>query len=101
MRHMLNSLKVSRFAPLSPPRARVYPSDVRIYTKKGDDGTTGLLYGGRVSKGDLATDPDQRHKLKPGISLVTPDMTDDLERLIDRSVEEHPLPEEFIVPGAN
>ena len=24
----------------------------RIYTKTGDDGTTGLLYGGRVSKGD-------------------------------------------------
>jgi cob(I)alamin adenosyltransferase len=25
---------------------------VRIYTKKGDDGTTGLWYGGRVSKSD-------------------------------------------------
>jgi cob(I)alamin adenosyltransferase len=25
----------------------------RIYTKTGDDGTTGLLFGGRVSKGDL------------------------------------------------
>ncbi|MGH3186819.1 MAG: hypothetical protein ACRDPY_50045 [Streptosporangiaceae bacterium] len=24
----------------------------RIYTKTGDDGTTGLLHGGRVSKGD-------------------------------------------------
>jgi cob(I)alamin adenosyltransferase len=30
---------------------------MRIYTKKGDGGTTGLLYGGpRVSKGDLRTD---------------------------------------------
>jgi cob(I)alamin adenosyltransferase len=28
----------------------------RIYTKTGDDGTTGLLYGGRVSKDDLATE---------------------------------------------
>jgi cob(I)alamin adenosyltransferase len=28
----------------------------RIYTKTGDDGTTGLLYGGRVSKADLATE---------------------------------------------
>ena len=28
----------------------------RIYTKTGDDGTTGLLYGGRVSKDDLVTD---------------------------------------------
>ena len=23
-----------------------------VYTKKGDDGTTGLFYGGRVSKDD-------------------------------------------------
>ena len=30
---------------------------MRIYTRKGDDGTTGLLYGGdRVSKADLRTD---------------------------------------------
>ena len=28
----------------------------RIYTKKGDDGTTGLLYGGRVHKDDIRTD---------------------------------------------
>jgi cob(I)alamin adenosyltransferase len=27
----------------------------KIYTKKGDDGTTGLLYGGRVSKDDIRT----------------------------------------------
>ncbi len=27
---------------------------MRIYTKKGDDGTTGLFYGGRVWKDDLA-----------------------------------------------
>ena len=30
---------------------------MRIYTKKGDDGSTGLLYGGeRISKADLRTD---------------------------------------------
>jgi cob(I)alamin adenosyltransferase len=28
----------------------------RIYTKKGDDGTTSLWYGGRVSKSDVRTD---------------------------------------------
>lgn len=28
----------------------------RIYTQTGDDGTTGLLYGGRVSKADAATE---------------------------------------------
>lgn len=27
---------------------------VRIYTRRGDDGTTGLFHGGRVSKADLA-----------------------------------------------
>jgi cob(I)alamin adenosyltransferase len=29
---------------------------VKIYTKAGDDGTTGLLYGGRVPKDDERTD---------------------------------------------
>ena len=29
---------------------------MKIYTKKGDDGTTGLLFGGRVSKADLRPD---------------------------------------------
>ncbi|MDP9295303.1 MAG: ATP:cob(I)alamin adenosyltransferase, partial [Actinomycetota bacterium] len=29
---------------------------VRIYTKTGDDGTTGLLYGGRISKADPRTE---------------------------------------------
>jgi cob(I)alamin adenosyltransferase len=28
----------------------------RIYTKTGDDGTTGLLYGGRIPKSDLVAD---------------------------------------------
>ncbi|MEX0831595.1 MAG: cob(I)yrinic acid a,c-diamide adenosyltransferase [Nitriliruptoraceae bacterium] len=29
---------------------------VKVYTKHGDDGTTGLLYGGRVDKDDLRTE---------------------------------------------
>lgn len=120
---------------------------MRIYTKTGDDGTTGLLYGGRISKADhaaeaygsvdeavaalglaralagssspissgilelqrelfvvgadLATNPDERHKLKDGISLVTSELVESLERRIDQAVEQHPLPAEFIVPGAN
>jgi cob(I)alamin adenosyltransferase len=118
----------------------------RIYTKTGDDGTTGLLYGGRVSKADLATeaygttdeavailgmarassdDPAirdeilalqrelfvigadlataarNRDKLQEGISLVTPAMVERLERRIDELVAARPLPEVFIVPGAN
>ncbi len=119
---------------------------MRIYTKTGDDGTTGLLYGGRVSKADaaaeaygsvdeavaalgaaraaaadpeaaalvlrlqrelfvvgadLATNPEQRAKLAPGVSLATPEMVDALEGLIDGLVADHPLPNEFVVPGAN
>jgi len=119
---------------------------VRIYTKTGDDGTTGLLYGGRVSKADLATEaygtvdeavadlgqaralatdaelgailleiqrdlfvvgadlatnPAERAKLKAGVSLVTPEMVEALERRIDATVAAHPLPQEFIVPGAD
>jgi cob(I)alamin adenosyltransferase len=117
----------------------------RIYTKTGDDGTTGLLYGGRISKADpateaygavdeavaaigaaraltenmafhadllrlqrdlfvagaeLAANPDARERLEPGVSLVTEDMVLRLEQLIDATVAEHPLPNEFIVPGA-
>jgi cob(I)alamin adenosyltransferase len=121
---------------------------MRIYTKTGDDGTTGLLYGGRISKSDpaaeaygtadeavaalglarglahdsapaaaaillrlqrelfvvgaeLATNPAARSKLEPGVSLVTSEMVQALEELIDQTVAQHPLPGEFIVPGAN
>lgn len=118
----------------------------RIYTKTGDDGTTGLLYGGRVPKSDpvteaygttdeavsvmglarslttddrvaeeilslqralfvagadLATNPGEREKLQPGVSLVTTAMTERIERRIDELVAERPLPEAFVVPGAN
>ncbi|HWL65473.1 MAG TPA: cob(I)yrinic acid a,c-diamide adenosyltransferase [Actinomycetota bacterium] len=116
----------------------------KIYTKKGDDGTTGLLYGGRVTKDDirtevygtldetvsalglaraaglvdriesivvrvqremfvagaeLATHADQHDKLKEGISKVTASMTEEAERDIDALLEEHPLPQEFLLPG--
>lgn len=118
----------------------------RIYTGTGDDGTTGLLYGGRVSKAhpateaygttdeavaaiglaraliddpalggdllelqrelfvvgaDLATNPRERAKLEPGVSLVTEAMTERLEGRIDDLVARRPLPEAFVVPGAN
>ncbi len=118
----------------------------RIYTKTGDDGTTGLLFGGRVPKddlatkaygttdeavsalglarahcsdptlgeeilrlqrelfvvgADLATNPQERDKLTPGVSLVTPEMAERLEVRIDQMVAERPLPQVFVVPGAN
>jgi cob(I)alamin adenosyltransferase len=117
---------------------------MRIYTKKGDDGTTGLLYGGRVPKDDvrteaygtvdeavsalglaraaglvekvetivvrlqremflvgaqLATSEENQSKLEVGVSRVSPEMTDRAEADIDALVAEHPLPEEFILPG--
>src|SRR5580698_6658398 len=33
-----------------PPPVASRPMAPRIYTKRGDDGTTGLLFGGRVRK---------------------------------------------------
>jgi cob(I)alamin adenosyltransferase len=50
---------------------------------------------------DLATNPAERSKLEPGISLVGPEMTARLERRIDELVAERALPNVFIVPGAN
>src|SRR5215470_1632859 len=101
----------------------------RVYTRTGDDGTTALLYGGRVAKdtfgpdaygsvdeavsalgvaraeaergseldvllirlqrelfvvgAELATAPDNRRKLEPGVTLVTAAMVDALEPVID------------------
>jgi cob(I)alamin adenosyltransferase len=117
---------------------------VRIYTRKGDDGTTGLLYGGRVSKDDartdvygtidevvsclgvaraaglvarvaeivvrlqremfvvgaqLATAEENQHRLSEGVSKVGRAMTEAIESDIDALVAEHPLPEEFVLPG--
>ena len=119
----------------------------RVYTKTGDDGTTGLFYGGRVRKdselptaygtvdeaqavlgiaraharaagdaeldgllirlerdlyvlmAELATRPDNRHKLSDGMSRVTNEMVDALERLIDELSERFDPPTEFVVPG--
>ena len=116
----------------------------RLYTKAGDDGETGLLYGGRISKADpraeaygaideavsalglaraLAADPlvrenvellqrdlftvaaelataaDQRERLAAHFGVVTPEMTQRLEVLIDRLQAETELPRAFVVPG--
>jgi cob(I)alamin adenosyltransferase len=50
---------------------------------------------------DLAANPEGRGKLQPGVSLVDEAMTQRLEQQIDGLVRERPLPETFVVPGAN
>jgi cob(I)alamin adenosyltransferase len=118
---------------------------VKIYTRKGDDGTTGLWYGGRVAKfagrpeaygsvdeaasalglaraaaergselhddilrlqgelfivgAELATAPEASERLEEGVSRVTADMVDRLERDIDRYMERVDLPPKFVIPG--
>jgi cob(I)alamin adenosyltransferase len=120
---------------------------MKVYTRKGDDGTTGLYGGGRVPKdgdapeaygtvdeaqsalglarsfaepggdldrmlidlerdlwvlmAELATDVDNRHKLKAGTSLVTPEMVTALEERIDDVSSRFEPPTEFVVPGEN
>ena len=119
---------------------------VKIYTKRGDKGETGLLYGGRVPKTDprceaygtvdeavsvlglaralsqeprvrdivkqvqrelftvgaeLATDAAEYPKLQRHFSVVTPEMVDCLERLIDELDAHVTLPRAFIIPGAS
>jgi cob(I)alamin adenosyltransferase len=117
----------------------------RIYTKTGDDGTTGLYYGGRIGKNsapieingvvdeaqaaiglaraetppgsevnrrlaalardlyvlmaEVATAPENRHKLKAGTSLVTEGMVAQLESGIDDLNDRFEMPSDFIIPG--
>ena len=120
---------------------------VNIYTRKGDDGTTGLLFGGRVAKNEappmaygdvdeaqasiglaraeadrggeldglliglerdlwvlmseLATASDNRHRLVGGKTLVTQEMIDGIETMIDATTARFEPPTEFVVPGQN
>jgi cob(I)alamin adenosyltransferase len=117
------------------------------YTGKGDDGTTGLLYGGRVAKdsalpmaygavdeaqafigvaraqfppgseiddvlvhvardlwvlmAELATAPENRHKLTAGASKTNHEMLDALEAYVDTAESHFEVPKEFVVPGQN
>src|SRR5947208_1211392 len=61
----------------------------RIYTKTGDDGTTGMLYGGRVAKND------------PRVEAygASDEAVAALEGLIDSYIERTTMPREFVIPG--
>ena len=118
---------------------------MKIYTRKGDDGSTGLWYGGRVPKhagrpdaygsideaasalglarascereselyadvlrlqnelfvagAELATAPEAAERLEGGVSRVTQEMVDRLERDVDRYMDRVQLPPKFVIPG--
>lgn len=117
-----------------------------ISTKRGDDGTTGLFYGGRAKKsslrietigaideaqaaigvaraevrgselddeladlerglwvlmGEVATAPRNRQKLVAGVTFVTAEMVDVLERRVHELEADGAAPTEFVVPGQN
>jgi cob(I)alamin adenosyltransferase len=118
---------------------------VKIYTRRGDDGSTGLFHGGRIAKdgtgpeaygtvdeavsalglaraaatgglagqildvqrelfvaaAELATSPERRGMLEPGVSLTTSSMVVELESRIDAIEAERGMPTEFVVPGGS
>jgi cob(I)alamin adenosyltransferase len=65
--------------------------DLMIETARG-------LY---IAMTELATLHDNRRKLTPGVTLVTPDMVSTVEEAIDRYSERFDLPHEFVIPGGN
>ena len=52
-----------------------------------------------VLMAELATMPENRSKLKPGTTLVTASMVEELETLIDEVNTRFEMPTEFVIPG--
>ena len=66
-----------------------------------DSTLTPLMKDLYVLMAELATETDNRHKLSPGESLVTDEMVNKLETLIDSFDDRFTPPTEFVVPGEN
>ena len=62
---------------------------------------TGLARDLYVLMAEVATAPDNRHKLKAGTTLVTPAMVAALEAQIDELLERFDMPTDFTIPGEN
>src|SRR5256885_343769 len=97
----------------------------KVYTRTGDDGTTGLLYGGRVGKhtvgpgaygavdeavsalglaraeAERATPPETRGRPGPGAPLTPRGRAAAPEPLIDDVTSRFEPPREFVLPGEN
>jgi cob(I)alamin adenosyltransferase len=69
----------------------------RIYTKTGDDGSTGLLYGGRVPKDDLVTEVYGTTDEAVAVMGLARSLTDDGEMAADLLT----LQRELFVVGAD
>jgi cob(I)alamin adenosyltransferase len=75
---------------------------VRAEAERGsdlDEILVGLERDLYVLMAEVATAPDNRRKLKPGTSLVTAEMVDALEGLIDELSGLFPPIKDFVIPG--
>jgi cob(I)alamin adenosyltransferase len=54
-----------------------------------------------VAGAELATAPEAAKRLEDGVSRTTEAMVAELERLIDRYMDEVELPPKFVIPGGN
>ena len=86
--------QVDLLLPQGPNRPRVQSAGVKIYTRKGDDGTTGLWYGGRGWRSTLA--PEAYGSVDEAASALGPARG---RRARRRALRRHRAPSERAVRG--